>query len=365
MIQNAPKKWTVLLYSAADNNLHPYMVDDVAELETVGSDAQTDVVVQIDHGREGGGAERYHIEKTKDGHGPVLSPVLEQKGQVNMSSAYTLSDAIQWAMKNYPSEHFMLVISDHGNAWKGCAQDDSARGWMSVPELKAGLAHAQQATGKKIDVLGFDCCLMANLETAYQVRDQASYMVASEMTEGADGWPYNPILTPDTLRSVRLDMSPRELASMLVDKSGTTESVHTLSAIDLSKVGAIAQPMAELRQALVETPTTQAELRAIWKDTVRFYGYRDAGDWARQLQDRVADPTVKEKAGAALAAIQDAVISEDHHGPYAGATGMTLQVHKSSDLSYRNLEFEKDVKWSQAQERVGPVDDPKSAHFEE
>ena len=366
MIQTAPKKWTVLLYSAADNNLHPYMVDDVAELETVGSDAQTDVVVQIDHGREGGGAERLHIEKTREGHGPVMSPVLEKMGQVNMSSAYTLSDAIQWAMKNYPSEHFMLVISDHGNAWKGCAQDDSSRGWMSVPELKAGLAHAQQATGKKIDVLGFDCCLMANLEAAYQLRDQASYMVASEMTEGADGWPYQPILTPDTLRSVRLDMSPRELATMLVDKSGTTEAIHTLSAIDLSKVGDIAQPMIELRQALVDTPTPQSELRAIWKETTRFYGYRDAGDWARQLNEQVLDdPVLKEKAAAALAAIQNAVIAEDHHGPYPGATGMTLQVHKSSDLSYRNLQFEKDVKWSLAQERVGPVDDPKSARFEE
>ena len=79
-----PKKWTVLLYSAADNNLHPYMVDDVAELETVGSDAQTDVVVQIDHGREGGGAERLKVEKfvrdQENPHGPVQSPVLEKMG---------------------------------------------------------------------------------------------------------------------------------------------------------------------------------------------------------------------------------------------------------------------------------------------
>ena len=368
-----PKKWTVLLYSAADNNLHPYMVDDVAELETIGSDAQTDVVVQIDHGREGGaaGADRLKVEKfsrdQQNPHGPIQSPVLEKMGQVNMSSAYTLSSAVQWAMKNYPSEHFMLVISDHGNAWKGCAQDDSARGWMSVPEIKAGLAQAQKETGKKIDVLGFDCCLMANLETAYQLRDQASYMVASEMTEGADGWPYQPIMTPDSLKTMsqRLDMEPRDLATMLVDKSGTTPSIHTLSAIDLSKMDAVRQPMIELRQAIVDTPHTQAELRAIWKETTRFYGYRDAGDWAHQLNAKTEDPVLQDKAVAAQAAIRAAVIAEDHHGPYAGASGMTLQVHKSSDLSYRNLEFEKDVKWSQAQERIGGVDDPKSPRFEE
>lgn len=372
--QTQPKKWTVLLYSAADNNLHPYMVDDVAELETVGSDAQTDLLVQVDHGREGVGAERLKLEKfarpqqeNPNPHGPIQSPVLENLGQVNMSSAYTLANSIEWAMKNYPSEHFMLIISDHGNAWKGCAQDDSARGWMNVPELKAGLAKAQEATGKKIDVLGFDCCLMASLEVAYQVRDQASYMVASEMTEGGDGWPYSPIMGPDVLKSVqrtlesKIDLSPKELATMIVDKSGATPAVHTLSAVDLSKVGDIKGPMVELRQAIVESPTSKSVLREIWTDTLRFYGYRDAGDYARMLatDSRITDGNLREKAGAALTAIQSAVVAEDHHGPYGGATGLTLQVHRSTDLSYNNLAFEKDVRWSAAQDRVGKLDEPK------
>lgn len=368
-----PKKWTVLLYSAADNNLHPWMVDDVAELETVGSDAQTDIVVQIDHGREGAGAQRLKVEKfalkdqeNPNPHGPIQSPVLDSLGQINMSSAYTLSNAIEWAMKNYPSEHFMLIISDHGNAWKGCAQDDSNRGWMSLPELKAGLAQAEQTTGKKIDVLGFDCCLMASLEAAYQVRNHARYMVASEMTEGADGWPYSPIMGPDTLRALqqRLDMSPEELAKMLVYKSGETPSIHTLSAIDLSKVENIKDPMIALRQAIVESPTSKPVLREIWQDTLRFYGYRDAGDFARMLatDSRITDENLKTKADAALQAIQQAVIAEDHHGPYGGATGLTLQVHRSTDLSYNNLAFEKDIKWSAAQERVGKLDQPKGGN---
>lgn len=364
----AAKKWTVLLYSAADNNLHAYMADDVAELETVGSDAQTDLVVQIDHGREGGGGQRLRVEKfaresQQNPHGPIQSPVLQELGQVNMSSAYTLSDAIEWAMKSYPSEHFALIISDHGNSWKGCAQDDSARGWMNVPTLKAGLAKAQEATGRKIDVLGFDCCLMANLEVAYQLRDQAQYMVASEMTEGADGWPYAPILGPDVLHAMqqRIDVSPRELATLMVEKSGATPSVHTLSAVDLGQVEAIKQPMVELRQAMVESPTSKAVFRQIWTDTLRFYGYRDAGDFARMLatDSRITDENLKSRAETALAAIQNAVIAEDHHGPYGGATGLTLQVHRSTDLSYNNLAFEKDVRWTLAQDRVGKLDQPR------
>lgn len=368
----APKKWTVLLYSAADNNLHPYMVDDVAELETVGSDAHTDIVVQIDHGRGQGGAQRLKVEKFREQenpnpHGPIKSPILEELGDVNMSSAYTLSNAIQWAMKNYPSEHFMLVVSDHGNSWKGCAQDDSARGWMSMPEMAAGLRHAEEATGKKVDVLGFDCCLMASLEAAYQVKDRATYMVASEMTEGGDGWPYAPILGPELFQKVqrtlqeRIDLSPRDLATMIVDKSGATPSIHTLSAIELSKLEGVKQPMTELRQALVDSPTSKATLREIWEDTLRFYGYRDAGDYCKLLasDERISDPNLQEKAAVAEQAIRNCVIAEDHHGPYGGASGLTLQVHSSTDQSYNNLAFEKDVRWTAAQKRTGGLNDPK------
>jgi hypothetical protein len=347
------------------------MVDDVAELETVGSDAQTDIVVQIDHGREGGGAERLRVEKTKSPenfpHGPIQSPILEKLGDVNMSSAYTLSESIQWAMRKYPSEHFMLIISDHGNSWKGCAQDDSHKRWMNVPELKAALSMARHATGQKIDVLGFDCCLMANLETAYQLRNEAGFMVASEMTEGGDGWPYAPIMGPQTLKAVqrglagKLDMSPAELASFLVDKSGETPAVHTLSAVDLSRMGELKEPMIELRQAMLDSPTSKATFREIWDECLRFYGYRDAGDFARMLatDERITDPILREKAARVQQGVAQAVIAEAHHGPYGGASGLTLQVHQSTDLSYRNLEFEKDVRWSLAQSRVGGLNDGK------
>ena len=46
----------------------------------------------------------------------------------------------------------------------------------------------------KIDVIGFDACLMAMLETAYALRDSGSVMVASEELEPGDGWSYDNFL---------------------------------------------------------------------------------------------------------------------------------------------------------------------------
>ena len=37
-LNNSKPQWTVLQYSAADNNLYPWMLHDVAEMEQVGSD---------------------------------------------------------------------------------------------------------------------------------------------------------------------------------------------------------------------------------------------------------------------------------------------------------------------------------------
>ena len=58
-----PRKWTILQYSAADNNLYPWMQADVAEMERVGSDENTNLLVQIDHGRGNNvGCQRLKLE---------------------------------------------------------------------------------------------------------------------------------------------------------------------------------------------------------------------------------------------------------------------------------------------------------------
>jgi len=46
--QNDSKKWTVMVYVDADNNLDLAGVNDIVEMQTVGSSSQVDVVVLFD-----------------------------------------------------------------------------------------------------------------------------------------------------------------------------------------------------------------------------------------------------------------------------------------------------------------------------
>ena len=51
--------------------------------------------------------------------------------------------------------------------------------------------------GKKLDVIGFDACLMSMLEVGYAMRDVGNTLVGSEELEPGPGWKYD-----DWLRSI-------------------------------------------------------------------------------------------------------------------------------------------------------------------
>jgi hypothetical protein len=136
----------------------------------------------------------------------------------------------------------MLELWDHGGAYIGVGPDSRHQGTtrlglLGLGSIKAGL----DATGFKGDLIGFDACLMANLEVANALKDHFGYLVASEELEPSHGWDYG--LLVDTLG--KQPMQPAlELGKRIVD--GFIESplnqrskARTLSVNDLSKVGAV------------------------------------------------------------------------------------------------------------------------------
>jgi Clostripain family len=68
--------------------------------------------------------------------------------------------------------------------------DDHAHDFLDNIELKRAIAAAHGAAGRKIDIIGMDACLMSMAEVAYQLRNDADYVIASEETVPLQGWPY-------------------------------------------------------------------------------------------------------------------------------------------------------------------------------
>ncbi len=360
------KKWTVMLYSAADNNLESDMVQDVIDLESVGSDKNTNVVVQLDRGESpssisGGwaGCRRFFLNKGGDSSN-ITSPSLQEMGQVNMSDPKVLADFITWGVQNYPAEHYILVVSDHGGGWGGVISDDSSGGWMKTKQFGEALEAAEKATGQKLDIMGFDACVMASTEVGYELKDTAKFMVASQNNEGADGWPYPQIFTSRLMKSFqralreKLDIEPDEVAKKIVKEAESFQgSLPTLSAMDMAKMKDLAKATDGFADKLIATDTPKATLQGIIKATKSFSGFKDQYDFAERLVSSadVKDEELKKAAREMMNAVQNTVIAEEHSTSMKGAHGLHIELPSYASApsqEYKELKLSKDTRWDEA-----------------
>lgn len=249
-----PKNWTFMVYVAGDNNLEKMGFVDIDEMEQVGSDDNINIVFQFD------GFKKVHEVTISDGervpvpntYGKAFRGYLKQQpvrdptlvylypapdgiyyiDEVNMGDPTTLTNFVQWGITNFPADNYALIIWDHGDGWKGVAEDmASGDDRLYMGELKDALDPIPVV----FDILGFDACLMGMIEVGYQVYQDADILVASEECEEGEGWPYN-----TTLAGLKANpgWDGTQLATRIVNDYHTyytnnPDPDHTLSAIRL------------------------------------------------------------------------------------------------------------------------------------
>lgn len=355
------KKWTFLHYGAGDNNLSSLIKSDVDEMERVGSDANTHVISMLD--QASGDCKKYYI--TKDSTPGLKSPVVENMGsKVNMSDPKVLADFIAWGVKNYPSDNVAVILGSHGGGTMGAVADDRSNDFMSPQDLKKAFAEAEKMTGKKIDVLGFDCCLMANTEVAYELKDAASYIVASEESEGGAGWPYHNVLNDKSLEKLqqalasRLDISPEQFAKKIVgDANGVQDDLPTMSTIDTSKMEGLAKSIDGLAQAIMSSKDSKDALKSIARRTEDFNGFKDIGHFCEKIitSTEIKDKGLKAEAQKVLDSLDSAVIANQSSYQYPNAHGLQMEIPSNGHMSqgYSGLQFAKDTHWDEAMVAMG------------
>ena len=240
-----PPPWTFMVYLNADNDLNSLGNEDLFnEIMQIGSNDSVHVIVQIDNWEYDTlpFTRRYYVYKDS-------VKLLDSLGELNMGDGKTLADFVKWVMTNYGARYYCLVIWDHGNGWykkspywKGISWDStSSYDYISISsgEFRDALEEIYTCTGRKIDIIGFDACLMQMTEVARECMGFANYIVGSEELEPDDGWPYDDIL--DTLTK-NYHLLPGTFASIIVDKYAESYNNGsqgyneiTCSAIDLNK----------------------------------------------------------------------------------------------------------------------------------
>jgi hypothetical protein len=358
------KKWTFLLYGAGDNNLSQFIENNVNDMEKVGSDANTHLVSQLDLSQ--GDCKRYYI--TKDDQPGIHSPMLENMGpRVDMSNPKTLTDFIVWGAKNFPGEHLALSISDHGGGTAGAIADDrdGHGGMMKPQDIKKAIKDAEDQLGKKLDVLGFDCCLMANTECAYEFKDVANYLLASEETEGGAGWPYNKVLSDEAVKRLqealkhRINVDPKEFSIEMVKHAGDVQGdLPTMSTTDLGKMGDVARKIDTFAQAILKTDTPMSELKLLGTKTQSFTGFKDIFDFCDRVtrDETIKDPALKAAAKEVMVSLEGkdgregAILANEHSSSYPNAHGLQIELPSwgGASFDYKELAFANDTKWADA-----------------
>ena len=121
--------------------------------------------------------------------------VAQTNGNANMGLPETLSAFLNYCGENYPADHNALILWDHGGGplWGYGVDELYDSDSLLLTEMRAamdGSAFRGGADGKKLDMVGFDACLMGSLECMTIWKDYAEYYVGSEELEPGDGWNY-------------------------------------------------------------------------------------------------------------------------------------------------------------------------------
>lgn len=169
--------------------------------------------------------------------------LIDQKYSENMGEAETLANFLKFANENYPAKHTMVNFWNHGGgSVTGVAFDENYdMDSLDLAEMYEAFTFVfeENPDNQPIDIVGFDTCLMATIDTAFIFSDLAKYLVASEDLEPGNGWLYS-----GWLGDLAMDptMSPLELSKSICDtfvegcELYDTESEITLSVTNLSKV---------------------------------------------------------------------------------------------------------------------------------
>lgn len=162
---------------------------------------------------------------------------------MNMGESETLSLFLNTAVNRFKTDRYILILWDHGcGPLKGvCLDENYENDSLSLFELREGLLNSPFA-GRKLDMIGFDACLMGSLETAWVVSPFAEYMVASAEREPGSGWDYSFLGGIEEDASVT-DTGKRMIDAYIASFPEDYGSALTLSLIDLSCTAAVTEAM--------------------------------------------------------------------------------------------------------------------------
>ncbi len=288
------KSWTFMVYMAAANDLGIFAPRNIKQMQKVGSNQHINIIVQHNFNeKKHTVAETFYIEKN-------AKKLLSEK-TIKSHSERVSQGLLQFCcdtITHYPADHYALILWNHGTGaleplqrsfllaeefflisrsydffknretslltfphfavtkkitgYKGICFNDVSGTFITEEELTEVLRHiCTLCPQNRLDIIGFDACFMAMIETAISVKKYAHFMVASQDVEPGTGWDYSLALFPFSYTCVK----PHELSAHLVHayaKKYKHVKDFTQSCIDLQRIESLENSINRISKLLVE-----------------------------------------------------------------------------------------------------------------
>lgn len=285
-----------------------------------------------------GGTEFWHTEAAENGkltllrlteHGWEQQAAEEAR---SMGEPDCLAGFLDDCVRQWPADHYALVLWNHGNGpvigyGKDTAFSDDS---LTLSEMRLALEASPFSPELKLDWVGFDACLMSSAELCCIWKDYAKLLAASQETEPCLGWDYGFLSRLGTCdpQALLCDMTEGYLAACLsyYDAKGYAGDDTTLAVLDLGCADRLTAALDDLFAAAEPDALLQfdrfaakrANTRAIARSTTGSeYDLVDLRDLASALAE-----DYPEQAGALLAATDEMVL---HNATNAeGLSGLSL-----------------------------------------
>jgi len=346
-------EWAILTYFAADNNLEPYFISYLDDMEEAVSNDEVAIVAQLDRtpGWWATDAQGNPVWMDDSSHGDwtttrrfVVAPDGSSSsfatsgidlGEVNMGSRAALTDFINWGMDALPvANHYALVLGDHGLGWPAICSDDTDSDFLSIADVESSIHDA----GVTFDTVFLNACLMGGMEVASYMEDVCDYLVVSEanMWGIIDTWTtFDVDYYRDVVAGISSSTSPAALASSVAEQyyqsctAWMQDFDMTISAITTSTVDMLLDRIDAFASSMIDHIEDAATYRSASIAALRFNGepmYVDLYDFAYRVWTSAAESSVVTAAANVLSmfnASAGMIIANETNEAYEDARGLS------------------------------------------
>ena len=274
------KEWTIMIYMAGDNNLAVDMAYAMEQIKGVAEQGADSPNLFVYYDGNSPAIPTLYCDFSEPGkpqyvrsykvHDKLYTP-LSKKENENAADSRSIYNFVDWCVNRVEvrnngeisngrrADKYALIFSGHSLGFQdiGLFKDESSGKSMKMMEFYKVLARltgdkkeleemaddegfegedrkaaTKELLGQKLDLLGFDSCVMGMLEVGYQFNDLTKTMIASEGSVPSAGWTYAKILGC-LAREQNRNIDTRKVAELFVEEFIQSQDAYTVGGVSV------------------------------------------------------------------------------------------------------------------------------------